>query len=213
MSRNSILGRFISEEVFYKAVVALLVGLPVLEFFTEILCRFNDDIIPSFFQPQLLSLFGILGTLMTALYWISTIVEKRKLRIADIFYLTLVFFMVISAVFSLNPGEYSAGYVFYCENPMHFLTYYWLYFAGTLIDNVKYRKNLLFAFIGVALFESIFAFLQTFDIELSYSLYYHTSRTAYGLTRTAISTAECVSCLLPASPECISSRIISSIRS
>ena len=53
MSRNSILGRFISEEVFYKAVVALLVGLPVLEFFTEILCRFNDDIIPSFFQPQL----------------------------------------------------------------------------------------------------------------------------------------------------------------
>ena len=38
---------------------------------------------PSFFQPQLLSLFGILGTLMTALYWISTIVEKRKLRIAE----------------------------------------------------------------------------------------------------------------------------------
>ena len=104
-------------------------------------------------------------------------------RIADIFYLTLVFFMVISAVFSLNPGEYSAGYVFYCENPMHFLAYYWLYFAGTLIDNAKYRKNLLFVFIAVALFESIFAFLQTFDIELSYSLYYHTSRTAYGLTQ------------------------------
>ncbi len=183
MSSNNSLGRFISVEVFYKAVVALLVGLPVLEFFTEILCRFNDDIIPSFFQPQLLSLFGILGTLMTALYWIYTIVEKRKLRIADIFYLTLVFFMVISAVFSLNPGEFSAGSLFYCENPMHFLTYYWLYFAGTLIDNAKYRKNLLFVFIAVALFESIFAFLQTFDIELSYSLYYHTSYTAYGLTQ------------------------------
>lgn len=183
MGKSNVLGRVISEEVFYKAVVALLVSLPVVEFFTEILCRFNSDIIPSFFQPQVLSLFGILGTLMTMLYWISSFVERRKLRIADIFYLTLVFFMVVSAVFSLNPGEYSAGYLFYCENPMHFLAYYWLYFAGTLIDNIKYRKNLLFVYIGVALFESIFAFLQTFDIELSYSLYYHTPNTAYGLTQ------------------------------
>ena len=70
MSKSRFLGRVISEEVFYKAVVALLVALPVVEFFTEILCRFNDDIIPSFFQPQVLSLFGILGTLMTLLYWI-----------------------------------------------------------------------------------------------------------------------------------------------
>lgn len=183
MSRDNGLGRLISEDVFYKAVVALLVGLPVIEFFTEMLGKFNDDIIPSFFQPQVLSLFGILGTLMTALYWISSIAEKRKLRIADIFYLTLIFFMVISAVFSLNPGVYSAGYLFYCENPFHFLAYYWLYFAGTLIDDHKHRKNLLLVFICVALFEAIFAFLQTFDIELSYSLYYHTPYTAYGLTQ------------------------------
>jgi O-antigen ligase len=175
--------RLLSEEAFYRTVVTLLVGLPVLEFFTEILVWFNDDFIPSFFQPQVLSLFGIIGTLITAAYWVSLISQKRKIRIADIFYLALVFFMVISAIFSLNPGEYSAGYLFYCENPFHFLAYYWLYFAGTLIDNHKYRKNLLFVFIGVALFESIFAFLQTFDIELSYSLYYHTPYTAYGLTQ------------------------------
>ena len=182
MGSNSSFSRIISEDTFYKAVVALLIGLPVVEFITEIISRFNDAVIPSFFQPQILSLFGIVGTVLTLIYLIDHIVHK-KLRIADIFYLTLVFFMVIAAVFSLNPGEYSAGYVFYCENPLHFLAYYWLFFAGTLIDNSKYRKNILLVFLAVALFESIFAFLQTFDIELSYSLYYHTSRTAYGLTQ------------------------------
>ena len=183
MSTKSGTVRLISEEMFYKTVVVLLVGLPVAELFTEILGKFNDEIIPSFFQPQVISLFGILGTLLTVAYMLTSYIQTKKLRVADIFYLTLVFFMVISAVFSLNPGVYSAGYVFYCENPFHFLAYFWLFFAGTIIDNRKYRKNLLFVFLAVAVFEGIFAFLQTFDIELSYSLYYHVARTAYGLTQ------------------------------
>lgn len=183
MGKISGTSRLISEEFFYKAVVILLVGLPVLEFFTEILVRFNDDFIPSFFLPQMISLFGILGTVLTLVYYLTYALPKRKLRVSDVFYFTLIFFMAVSAVFSLNPGVYSAGYVFYCENPLHFLAYYWLFFAGSLIDSRKYRKNLLFVFLAVSLFESIFAFLQTFDIELSYSLYYHVARTAYGLTQ------------------------------
>ena len=91
--------------------------------------------------------------------------------------------MILSAVCSRNPGVYSEGDYFYCENPLHFLAYYWLYFAGTLIDDPKYRKNLLYLFAGVAVLEGIFAFLQTFNIELSYSLYYYTEHTAYGLTQ------------------------------
>lgn len=180
--RNSI-SRLVSEEVFYKAVLIMLVGLPVVELITEILVNYTDALIPSFFQPQIISLFGILGTFLTILYLLTLPREKRKLRLADIFYFTLLFFMVISAVFSLNPGVYSGGYPFYCEHPLHFLAYYWLYFAGTLIDKKQYRKNILFAFTGVALLEGVFAFFQTYDIELSYSLYYHAERTAYGLTQ------------------------------
>ena len=180
--RNSI-SRACSEKMFYRTVVALLAGLPVAEFITEIICRFNDDIIPSFFQPQILMAFGIIGTFITVLYWVSSDHRKRRFRIADVFYFTLIFFMVISAVFSLNPGVYARGYAFYCENPLHFLAYYWLYFAGTLIDDGKYRKNILFVYLGVALFEGIFAFLQTFDIELAYCPSYHAERAAYGLTQ------------------------------
>ena len=63
MDKGNAFGRLISEEVFYKSVVILLVGLPVVELFTEIIGKFNEEIIPSFFQPQVISLFGILGTI------------------------------------------------------------------------------------------------------------------------------------------------------
>ena len=180
--RNSI-GNLVSEKVFYRACVILLGGLPIVEIITEIIGRFNNIILPSFFLPQMTGIFGVFGTLITILYWLSMERGKRKLRISDIFYFTLLFFMILSAVCSRNPGVYSEGDYFYCENPLHFLAYYWLYFAGTLIDDPKYRKNLLYLFAGVAVLEGIFAFLQTFNIELSYSLYYYTEHTAYGLTQ------------------------------
>ena len=183
MNLRKSIGNLISEEAFYKAVLILLGGLPLIEIITEIIVRFNDKIIPSFFLPQVTGLFGILGTLLVVLYWLAAEPGKRKLRISDIFYFTLLFFMILSAVFSRNPGLYAGGDPFYCENPLHFLAYYWIYFAGTLIDDPKYRKNILFLFAGVAVIEGIFAFLQTFNIELAYSLYYYTPHTAYGLTQ------------------------------
>ena len=180
--RNSI-GKLVSEKTFYLASAILLSGLPVVEVITEIIVRFDDSFIPSFFLPQVTGLFGILGTLLVIIYWLTLEPGKRKLRIADIFYFTLLLFMILSAVFSRNPGLYAGGDFFYCEDPTHFLAYYWIYFAGTLIDDPRYRKNLLYLFTGVAVLEGIFAFLQTFNIELAYSLYYYTPHTAYGLTQ------------------------------
>ena len=200
MSTRSSLDRLVSEEVFCKAVIGLLVGMPVVELFTEFLCRFNDMIIPSFFQPQILALFGMFGTVLTVLYWIASVPSKRKLRMADIFYLTLLFFMIISAVFSLNPGVYSYGMMFYCENPLHFLAYYWLYFAGTLIDNVKYRIRILYAYLIVAVLEVTVAFLHTFDIEIIPCTTYRAPHAAYGLA------------VLPVLRVCSSSRRVSSSR-
>ena len=183
MSVRDHIGDLVSEKAFYKAVVILLGGLPAVEVITEIIVRFDNRFIPSFFLPQITGLFGIFGTFLTILYWLAAEPGKRKLRPADIFYFTLLFFMIISAVFSRHPGLYSYGDYFYCENPLHFLAYYWLYFAGTLIDDPKYRRNILYMFAGVAVTEGIFAFLQTFNIHLSYSLYYYTEHTAYGLTQ------------------------------
>ena len=181
---NSVtLNRLVSEDVFYKAVMGLILGMPVLELVTEILFRITGNVIPSSFEPVMLALFGIAGTILTVLYFILSIPLKQKLRSADIFYLTLVFFMIISAVFSLNPGVFSGGDFNRCEHPLHFLAYYWLFFAGSLIDDPKYRKNILLSFLAVAVLESIFAFLQTFNIELAYCYLYRADRSAYGLTQ------------------------------
>ena len=129
MSVRDHIGDLVSEKAFYKAVVILLGGLPAVEVITEIIVRFDNRFIPSFFLPQITGLFGIFGTFLTILYWLAAEPGKRKLRPADIFYFTLLFFMIISAVFSRHPGLYSYGDYFYCENPLHFLAYYWLYFA------------------------------------------------------------------------------------
>ena len=183
MNLRENIGNLISEKAFYRTSMTLLAGLPVIEIVTEIIVRFDDRFIPSFFLPQVTKLFGIFGTLLTILYWLAIEPGKRKLRIADIFYFMLLFFMILSAVFSRNPGMYAGGDPFYCEEPAHFLAYYWIYFAGTLIDDSKYRKNILYLFMGVAVLEGIFALFQTFNIELAYSLYYYTKNTAYGLTQ------------------------------
>ena len=183
MTQQNLIDRLISEKVFYRAVMVLITGLPAAELITEILYRIDDHFIPSSMEPLIVSMFGIFGTLITIVYLVSSLSHGKKLRTADIFYFTLIFFMVISAVFSRNPGMYSGGDPNRCEHPIHFLAYYWLFFAGSLIDTFKYRRNIIISFIAVSLLEGVFAFLQTFNIELSYSYLYRADRSAYGLTQ------------------------------
>lgn len=217
-SRSGIsLNSFISEEVFYKVVLALVISMPVVEFFTEILSRFTD-IFPCFFQPMILSLFGVFGTMLVVIYWFTSKAQKRAFRYADLFYFSLLFFMIISAVFSKNPGIYSSGDFNRCENPLHFLAYFWLFFAGSLIDKWEYKKKILFSFLAVSLLEGVFAFLQTFNIELSYSYMYRADRAAYGLTQNsnyygclAAIFVACVSGLYIFAGSVISSKVLRSI--
>ena len=183
MSSTGSLGRIFTEKVFYKTVVGLIVSLPVIELITEIICKFEERFIPLFFVPLVLCIFGVCATVFVVFYWVMVIRDKRALRFSDVFYFTLIFFMIISAVFSQNPGTFADGNVLYNESPPVFLAYFALYLAGTLIDNEEYRKRILYSFVFVAILESLFGFLQTFDIELAYSVSYHVSRTAYGLTQ------------------------------
>ena len=183
MEQKSLVNSLISEKAFYMTVIILITGLPVVELITEILFMFDESFIPSSIEPIVLAAFGVMGTLLTVLYLCVTISKNRKLRTADIFYFTLIFFMVISAVFSHDPGVYCGGDTNRCENPLHFLAYFWMFFAGSLIDTWKYRRNIILSFLGVSILEGIFAFLQTFNIELAFSYLYRADRSAYGLTQ------------------------------
>lgn len=159
--------------------------MPVSEIVTQILANHYDYILPSCFQPIIFGAFGIAGTLVVII--IKTIELTSSdgqggWYLEDFFYLMLVFFMVISAVFSVNPGVYSIGRPFVCETPSHFLGYFFMFFAGTRIKSPEYRRRLLAVLLLVEAIHGVVAFLQTFDIEIAYCLLTRHPGAAYGLT-------------------------------
>ncbi len=173
------LKRFVSEKSLFTLTAALMLLMPFAEIITDIIARYTRDIVPSMFQPVILSLFGVLGTIMVVLLKIS----ERKWYFADICYLVLVVFMTLSAVFSVNPGLYSNGDVIVGETPYHFLAYYSLFIFGSRIVSDGYRKKLVMIFILIAAVHSVIAFFQTFNIEIAYCILLRHDRAAYGLTQ------------------------------
>ena len=159
--------------------------MPVSEILAEILTRYFKGFVPSFFHPLVFGAFGILGTLAVLFYKALELSENEtrgKWYPSDVFYLLMVFFMVLSAVFSTNPGLYSFGYFFNCEMPLFFLGYFALFFAGSRIRSNEYRKKLVVVLLMVEAVHGVFAFFQTFNIQITFSLLMWHSRAAYGLT-------------------------------
>ena len=178
--------KFASEKKLFGLTVLIMLLMPVSELITDIIARYNKNVTPSVFQPVILGLFGIVGTVMAVLVKTNELTSHengKKWYAADICYLALVLFMVISAVFSVNPGLYSDGDVFVAETPVHFLAYYSLFFFGSRITSSEYRRKLMAVFLFVAALQGVIAFFQTFNIEIAYCLLIRHDRAAYGLTQ------------------------------
>ena len=180
--RDTRLGQLATEKNLFKVTAVLMLLIPVSEILTEIGWRFSHEITPSLFQPVILGLYGALGTLLVVLCKAGEL-KNAKWYASDVFYLLLVFFMAISAVFSKNPGVYSDGIVLISENPLHFLAYYALFFSGTRIKSSEYRRKLLILLLVIAAVQGVVAFFQTFNIEIAQCLLIRHDRAAYGLTQ------------------------------
>ncbi len=177
-AKTPVLAKIASDKVFCWMSMALLVFLPVAEIIVEVLMSTKNKAFrfiryPSFFQPNIVAIFGIAGTLMVILSLISRATggRKFKLYLADIFYFTLLFFMLISMIFSVNFGVFANGLKHYMEHPLHFLCYYSLFYFGSMIEDSSLRKKLLISYLIIAVIEGIVAFLQTRDIEIAYCLF------------------------------------------
>lgn len=184
------LAKMTSDKVYAFIVMAFMVFLPVAEIITEIMTKNKIKVFgprppyPSYFQPYIVGVFGGVLALVIILTFISRIVNGFKFYVADVFFFTLLGFMLLSMFCSVNFGVFAGGSKFYCERPEIFLCYYCLYFAGTMIEDSALRKKLFFTYFAVALIQGVFAFLQTYKIELAYCLYFSnrvSSRAAYGL--------------------------------
>ena len=185
-----VLAKAASDKVFCYISMALFVLLPVVEIINEILGKkkikfFGNRLYPSYFQPYVVGLFGGILAFFVILSFISRIANgKFKLYVADVFFFTLFLFMFLSYKFSVNPGVFAGGQKHYCERPEIYLCYYCLYFAGSMIESSDLRKKLLYTYFTVSIIQGVFAFLQTFKIELWYCLFVNnraSATSAYGL--------------------------------
>lgn len=185
-----VLAKAASDKVFCYISMALFILLPVVEIINEILGKkkikfFNHRLYPSYFQPYVVGLFGGILAFFVILSFISRIANgKFKLYVADVFFFTLFLFMMLSYIFSANPGVFADGQKHYCERPEIYLCYFCLYFAGSMIENPVLRKKLLLTYFGVGVLQGVFAYLQTFKIELWYCLFANnraSTRASYGL--------------------------------
>ena len=176
----------IQDQIFCYMSMALLVLLPVVEVIFEFLRKFKVGsfrrFTPSKYQAHIIKYFAIVLTAVIVISFIMRIVKGFKLYVADIFYVTLTVFMLLSMIFSVNYGVFAGGSEYYCEWPMHFMCYYGLFYAGSMIKDPALRKKLLYSLVFVALLEGIIAYFQTFDWEITYCLFRddRVSKTTYG---------------------------------
>ena len=133
--------------------------IPLSELITEIIGY------PFVTQPVILQIYGVAGLLMA----ISGLICKRqdkKYYPSDIFFILLVFFAIVSLLFSKNISNSIYGFD-YDELPAHFMAYFSLMFAGTMINDNKLRKNVLITFCIVAALQGVIAFFQTLGIRIT----------------------------------------------
>lgn len=182
---NSAVRRFVSEKTLFILTALIMLLMPASEMLAEILTRYIDGFIPSFFHPYVFGAFGILGTLVAVVFKsleLSAPETRGKWYASDVFYLLMVFFMTLSALFTTNR-ELNPFWILHSnERPVDFLGFFFMFFAGSRIRSYEYRKKLLAVLFIVEAFHGIFAFFQTFNIQIAFSLLTWHSGAAYGLT-------------------------------
>lgn len=175
-AKTPVLAKIASDKVLCYISMALFIVLPVAEIINEVLKRLKIKAFrtwyPSFLQPYVVAVFGIALTLFVILSLIGRAVSgKFKFYVADVFYFTLLAFMLISMFCSKNFGVFADGHKHYMEHPLHFLCYYGLFYAGSMIEDTKLRKKVLITYVIVAVIQGVVAFLQTRGFEISYCLF------------------------------------------
>lgn len=175
-AKTPLIAKIASDKVLCYISMALLVALPIVELVTEILKSTKIKAFrtwyPSCHQPYVVGIFGIILTLFVILSFIGRAAAgKLKFYVADVFYFTLMAFMLISMFCSKNFGVFAEGQKYYMEHPLHFLCYYGLFYAGSMIEDTKLRRNVLVTYVIVAFIQGVVAFLQTRGFEISYCLF------------------------------------------
>lgn len=179
-NENSFLYKMISEKGFFYFILTFILALPICEFITQCFG------IPFVSQPLIVTFYGCLGIIMIVIKLLMRDKQHFVVYPSDIFFILLILFATISLIFSCNLQRSLNGYD-YDELIYHFLAYYSLMYAGTMVQDKRFRKIIIYTFVIIAAFHSFIALSQTWGWELTYMYFspveFEREHGVYGLTQ------------------------------
>ncbi len=161
---NEIAELITTEKAFYWLIMITMISLPLFELLTEQHERNFEG------QPIIVEAAGIVGVVMVVLRLLRNKGEEAKYYMTDVLFFFLILFAGLSLAFSESMLNSVRGYD-YDEWLTHFMAYFSLMYAGTMIEDKKLRKNILKAFIFVLLIQGLVGVLQSFGYEFTNCFY------------------------------------------
>ena len=148
------------EKIIYIIIVSVMILIPLLKLSTYIpsIAR----LYVKYFEIKRVYVLwiSIIFLLTTYLYLIFS--KKVKVGIIDIIMYVLIILAFLSTGFALNFMKSFFGEDFRYEGLLTILSYYFLVLNAKSIKQEKYKKNIINLFIFSGVFQSIYAFLQSY---------------------------------------------------
>ena len=151
-----------TERAFYLLIMITMISLPICELLVEQHERNFEG------QPIIVEAAGIMGAVMVVTHLL--IHKGIRYYMTDLLFALLMIFAGLSLANSEDLLASTRGYD-YDEWLTHFMAYFSLMYAGTMVKDIKLRKNILKAFIFVLVIQGIVGVLQSFGYEFTNCFY------------------------------------------
>ena len=148
------------EKIIYIIIVSVMILIPLLKLSTYI--PSIAKLYVRYFEIKRVYVLwvSIIFLLTTYLYLIFS--KKVKVGIIDVIMYILIILAFLSTSFALNFMKSFFGEDFRYEGLLTILSYYFLVLNAKSIKQEKYKKNIINLFIFSGVFQSIYAFLQSY---------------------------------------------------
>ncbi len=164
-----------SEKFYFGYIVSFMILMPLCELISQLLGAAYLTL------PFILNSYSFFGIISCA-SMLYLRLKSKEIYPSDIFFLLLIFFALISLIFTKQDQGYTTSY-FSGERPLYFMLYFSVFFAAASLNDISMRKKILYTFIIVSAINGIVALLQSFGIHLPGSITgMHIQTFCYGLT-------------------------------
>ena len=146
------------DKIIYILVLVIMIGIPFLKFITYI--PFIANINPYFIARIRVYFFwiSILFLLVSYLYCVFS--GEKKVGYIDYLFYFLIFSLFISTSFAIDFKVSFLGADTRYEGLLTLVNYYLLALNAKNIECEKYKKNIIKCFVGIGIFQSLYAILQ-----------------------------------------------------